>query len=192
VASIHRAVYQINISLREIEPSIWRRIQLWGDMKLPRLHRLFQLLFQWEDRHLHEFVTARHVYRQPHPDDHLFGKAIEDDSVVQINHVLPHVGDELDYVYDFGDGWRHRVVLEAILLPEAGVLYPRCVAGERKGPPEDVGGPRAYTDFLRRKLRNGSLPSTDSENFSADDINRVLQRAFHRKPSKTATSSVIK
>ena len=36
VASIHRAVYQIHISLRGIEPLIWRRIQLWGDMKLPR------------------------------------------------------------------------------------------------------------------------------------------------------------
>ena len=69
---------------------------------------------------------------------------------------------------------------------------PAASPGERAGPPEDIGGPRGYTNFLRRKLRNGSLPSGDSQVFSADDINRALQRAFHRKSSKTATPSVIK
>ena len=167
-------------------------IQLWGDMKLPRVHRLFQLLFQWEDRHLHEFVTARHVYREPHPDDHLFGKAIEDEGVVQINHVLPHVGDELDYVYDFGDGGATVSFWKPSYCRKPVCRIPLRRGRTRQGPPEDIGGPRGYTNFLRRKLRNGSLPSSDSHVFSADNINRALQRAFHRKPFKTATPSVIK
>lgn len=44
------------------------------------------------------------------------------------------------YVYDFGDYWQHDVLLEAVLQPAPGRKYPRCIAGERSCPPEDVGG----------------------------------------------------
>jgi hypothetical protein len=37
-------------------------------------------------------------------------------------------GDELKYVYDFGDWIEHRITLEEILDPEAGAEYPRIVA----------------------------------------------------------------
>lgn len=37
------------------------------------------------------------------------------------------VGDELKYVYDFGDWIEHRLTLEAINEPQAGVEYPRLV-----------------------------------------------------------------
>ena len=33
------------------------------------------------------------------------------------------------YRYDFGDGY-HHVLLEAILLKEEGIRYPKCIAGE--------------------------------------------------------------
>ncbi|MBM4458777.1 MAG: hypothetical protein FJ011_13580 [Chloroflexi bacterium] len=38
------------------------------------------------------------------------------------------VGDELKYVYDFGDWIEHTITLEAIGEPEQGVEYPRVVA----------------------------------------------------------------
>jgi hypothetical protein len=44
------------------------------------------------------------------------------------------------YLYDFGDGWEHKVELEKILPREAGVRYPICLGGERVCPPEDCGG----------------------------------------------------
>ena len=37
-------------------------------------------------------------------------------------------GDELKYVYDFGDWIEHRLILEEIAEPEARVRYPRIVA----------------------------------------------------------------
>lgn len=52
-----RAVYQLKVSLRDIEPPIWRRIHVWEDTKLPQLHRILQLSFNWEDYHLHDFVV---------------------------------------------------------------------------------------------------------------------------------------
>ena len=51
------------------------------------------------------------------------------------------------YVYDYGDNWRHDVVLEKV-LPAAGMVHPVCLAGERHSPPEDVGGVSGYEEFL--------------------------------------------
>ena len=58
-------------------------------------------------------------------------------------------GDTCQYEYDFGDGWEHTVTLEAILPKEKGVVYPRCIAGERACPPEDCGGSGGYERFLQ-------------------------------------------
>jgi hypothetical protein len=44
------------------------------------------------------------------------------------------------YEYDFGDNWRHEVVIEKLLPIEAGIRYPKCIGGARACPPEDVGG----------------------------------------------------
>ena len=54
----------------------------------------------------------------------------------------------MDYAYDFGDGWSHRLTVEKVLAPEPGGSYPRCVSGRRACPPEDVGGPWGYDEFL--------------------------------------------
>ena len=52
------------------------------------------------------------------------------------------------YEYDMGDGWRHTLLIEKSVPPEAGVKYPRCVDGKRACPPEDCGGPWGYGDFV--------------------------------------------
>ncbi|HYA40778.1 MAG TPA: plasmid pRiA4b ORF-3 family protein, partial [Syntrophobacteraceae bacterium] len=52
------------------------------------------------------------------------------------------------YEYDFGDCWLHDVLLEAILLKEQGVKYPRCIDGKRACPPEDCGGVPGYHRVL--------------------------------------------
>ena len=40
------------------------------------------------------------------------------------------------------------VTLESFREAKKGERYPRCLGGERKGPPEDVGGPFGYENFL--------------------------------------------
>ena len=61
---------------------------------------------------------------------------------------MPRVGSHFEYLYDFGDSWRHDLLLEAILMPQPNAHYPRCVAGERRTPPEDVSGTLGYEDYL--------------------------------------------
>jgi len=66
----------------------------------------------------------------------------------RIHHVVQRVGTEFEYVYDFGDDWEHDLLLEAILQPDPNIPYPRCIAGERNCPPEDVGGSGGYENYL--------------------------------------------
>ena len=52
------------------------------------------------------------------------------------------------YVYDFGDYWRHRIVVEKVFTATRGGRDPACVGGRRACPPEDCGGTWGYAEFL--------------------------------------------
>ena len=52
------------------------------------------------------------------------------------------------YLYDFGDGWRHSVLLEKIAPLEGTMVLPECLAGRRRCPPEDCGGAGGYESLL--------------------------------------------
>jgi hypothetical protein len=185
-----KAIYQLRVTLRDIEPEIWRTIQVAEDTKLPRLHRILQILFNWEDYHLHDFIVGRRTFSVPDPEDEEFERKVLDERNVQIKHVLTWVGSRMLYVYDFGDNWQHDILLEAILLPDEGAFYPRCVAGARNAPPEDVGGTGGYGRYLEaladaeheeheNMLRwRGEF---DSEAFSLDEVNAALRRTFYRR-----------
>jgi hypothetical protein len=85
----------------------------------------------------------------------LFGVPDEDadyvinEKAAMVKHVLPRVGSSLRWDYDFGDGWEHDVVVEAIDSPQEGKRYPVCLDGERACPPEDCGGVGGYEELLR-------------------------------------------
>lgn len=61
---------------------------------------------------------------------------------------FPRRGAAAHYEYDFGDGWEHQLLLEAILPRQARHRYPLCVAGARACPPEDCGGVYGYDELL--------------------------------------------
>jgi hypothetical protein len=55
---------------------------------------------------------------------------------------------EISYLYDMGDSWQHRIIVEKLKAAEPGVLYPQFLGGERRCPPEDCGGMPGYYEFL--------------------------------------------
>lgn len=189
-----RAVFQFKVTLRDIEPPVWRRIQVWEDIKLPQLHRVLQLLFNWEDCHLHDFVVGQRRYSVPDPDD----VKVTDEKLVPLNRIVDHVGDRFEYAYDFGDGWQHEILLEAILLADAEAFYPCCIAGARNGPPEDAGGAGGYADYLealadpKHEEHENMLAwrgPFDPEAFSLNAINALLARTFHRRAASRRAAS---
>jgi len=54
----------------------------------------------------------------------------------------------LRYLYDFGDGWEHTIKIERITDAVPGIAYPRLIEATGRCPPEDIGGPWGYGDFL--------------------------------------------
>ncbi|MBV8402280.1 MAG: plasmid pRiA4b ORF-3 family protein [Acetobacteraceae bacterium] len=46
----------------------------------------------------------------------------------------------IEYMYDFGDSWEHRLTVTHIRPGDPNLSYPRYIRGERNGPPEDCGG----------------------------------------------------
>lgn len=138
-------VYQLRIDLRDIRPPIWRRVLVPGDMSLADLHNVIQTLFNWLDYHLHIFDIFGLHYGVPDPDDFM---EVRDENDLRLATFIAGEGVSFDYTYDFGDDWRHSIKVEKILEPDAERFYPVCIKGRRNGPPEDVGGPWGYAEFL--------------------------------------------
>jgi hypothetical protein len=174
-------VYQLKVTLQNTKPPVWRRIQVRASITLPRLHDTIQLAMGWTDSHLHQFIIGGVEYGLPDPD---FGGDMRSEQRVKLERVVTNEKDQFDYEYDFGDSWTHRIVLEKILPVEPERHYPRCLAGKRACPPEDVGGAWGYAEFLVA-IRNTKHPEHDEmlewsggafdpEAFSLDEINQAL------------------
>ena len=68
----------------------------------------------------------------------------------KVSKIVPKNGKRFrfEYEYDFGDGWEHEILFEGCLKAEKGTRYPLCMEGQRACPPEDVGGPFGYQEYL--------------------------------------------
>jgi Plasmid pRiA4b ORF-3-like protein len=149
--SVAERVARIKISLAEIEPVIWRLVEVPVGMRLKALHDVIQASFGWWNYHLYEFEAGDRRYGIPDPDL-VFDREVRSARNVKLEALIARGHTRMVYTYDFGDGWRHDVAIEAVEEGVPGVLYPRLVAGERRGPPEDVGGPYGYFEFLEAIL----------------------------------------
>ena len=101
----------------------------------------------WTDSHLHQFEKDEKKWGivqlyEDEKDDVL------DDGDVTLAEVLKTEGDSMRYEYDFGDCWWHEVVLEKTIPASTAVKTPVCLGGDRRCPPEDVGGVSGYQKFL--------------------------------------------
>ena len=139
-------VIQFKITLDHIEPPIWRRILLTGDLTFADVHLILQAAMGWQNSHLHEFRLGDRRVGVPDPE----AGEIEDERKVRLAQVELQAGETFRYVYDFGDGWTHAILVEKVVPADTRFLYPVCMAGARACPPEDSGGPPGYAEFLRK------------------------------------------
>ena len=136
----------LKITLDDVEPVVMRRIDVPLTIRLDRLHLVMQAAMGWTNSHLYE-IRARDIgWGRPDPT---FGDGPLDASKARLIDVLEDVGvRSLKYLYDFGDGWEHSVRIERITDAVPGIPYPRLLEVVGRCPPEDVGGPWGYRDFL--------------------------------------------
>ena len=143
--TVDTSIYQLKITLKEIKPPIWRRVQVLSSTNLGKLHQIVQEAMGWYDCHLHQFLIDGVEYGQSEPE---YDFKVSDEKKVKLAQVVRGEKFKFYYSYDFGDGWEHEILVEKILPREPEVVYPICLKGKRACPPEDCGGPWGYPEFL--------------------------------------------
>lgn len=148
-------IFQFKITLNDIKPTIWRRIQVPETYTFWDLHVAIQDAMGWYDCHLHDFEVGK----TRTPSEKHFG--IPDPYGDDFREILPgwkfsikdyfsiNGNTQAKYWYDFGDDWRHAVKLEKVLPAISDISYPRCIDGQRACPPEDCGGIPGYYEILK-------------------------------------------
>jgi len=141
-------VYQIKISLCSSDPLIWRRILIPSSVLLSDLHIVIQNCMGWQNYHLHQYIKEGNLYSENSGDDLWEEMDTIDYNGMKLSDLLHNESDSMIYEYDFGDGWKHNLIVERVLPLDEGVNYPICTAGEMHCPPEDCGGMHGYYDML--------------------------------------------
>ena len=135
----------LGLSVVGCTPRIWRRIVVREAMWLARLHDSIQVAFDWFDYQTHTFTLGDLRLGNPAKGD---GHLVEDDRDITLLDAELVKRGAMTYDYHFGEGWRVDIRVEAVVQVVKGEVYPRCLAGERAGPPEDCGGVDAHHDML--------------------------------------------
>lgn len=104
------AGYIVKIAIEDTHPPVWRRVVVPEKITFGDMHEIIQILFGWEDEHLHGFtIPSKYI-------------AIDDEGWPGNSHHYSEDGTLLEkflltnkwirYTYDFGDEWRHRIQYE--------------------------------------------------------------------------------
>jgi hypothetical protein len=178
------SIYELYVGIEHIEPLIWRQLLVPGTITLPNLHDLLQLSMGWTNSHLHSFTFGKKTFGMAGVDDfeelHML-----DERKQTLEAALGEGMREFLYEYDFGDSWRCRIAVKLLARANLEWHYPLCTGGARAAPPDDVGGPPGYEEFLaaikdpKHKEHENMLiwigGAFDPEGFDLNAINRTLR-----------------
>ncbi|MCL1530268.1 plasmid pRiA4b ORF-3 family protein [Xanthomonas nasturtii] len=140
-------VYQLQVSLVDSTPLIWRRVQVTGAVRLATLHRVLQAAMGWNAVHPYEFDLGGGRYGEAGLDVPERSR-LKHAARVSVESAVGEL-EWFDYFYGAGAGWQHRVQVEAILPPDAGLRVARCLDGANACPPENSQGLQAYQALLQ-------------------------------------------
>jgi hypothetical protein len=171
-------VFELRIQVRDIKPEIWRRLLVPAEVPLGVLHEVIQVSFGWQNSHLHDFMLGNIRIGMADVEDEIF---CIDEFAAPLGAVA-NVGSSFLYRYDFGDDWKHDVMVEGISSDGDGVIT--CTGGARACPPEDCGGTRGYANLLEiladcqhpehKETKTWAGRRFDPEKFDMAAVNRKL------------------
>ncbi len=179
-------IYQLKITLKKMEPRIWRRVLVSGNVTMTTMHKIIQVVMGWTNSHLHLFrLTSGEILSDPRFKLDFLPRP-KAEWTRNLRTAAPEIGSQFRYDYDFGDGWLHEVVVEDILPVGSRKRVPRCIAGENRCPPENSGGPRGYSTLLdvmrdihhpeHKKMLDWYGSDFDPRGFDLEDVNQSLRR----------------
>ncbi len=180
-------ILELDITLKESKPKIWRRVHVPADMTFYELHYVVQFAMGWTNSHLHQFVVGKgqEYIHPPFPDDE---EEATDSRETKISAHLAAPKDKITYEYDFGDGWEHEVVVKKVLEADPKQHYPVLIEGAGACPPEDCGGIWGYAEMLETLKKPGTEAyeeltewlgeEFDPEEFELEETNEFYFKDF--------------
>jgi hypothetical protein len=174
---------QFRLSVKDVQPEIWRKLLVSSDVTLEKLHHVLQVLMGWHGRHLYAFVINEKRYSSPIEDD---GTRHDNLIRTKLSSIFTADTKVITYEYDFRDRWEIELQYEP---KEAGLRKTQlaeCIEGSRHGPVEDSGGCRDYMEKSRiyanpqhkrhDEVRNWIGPKFDPEAFDIRQTNEKLKK----------------
>lgn len=146
------------------ETNIWRRISIPSGYSFHDLHEVIQIVFGWENYHLHEFNAAEIMIAADENDDiDMMPDKFRYESAVSLDLILLNV-KSLTYVYDFGDWWEHKIKVEKII--DSDIDVPQLI---------DYGGTMVIED-----CHDGETLMEEAKDkaVNAIEINAILEETF--------------
>ncbi len=152
ISEDYSEVLQLKITIKGIKPPIWRRVEIPDNYTFFHLHHVIQEAMGWLDYHLHSFEICMkgttdviQEIGEPSPEDFT---ELDDEQLIPVRPLLESQDITVNYLYDFGDYWEHKITLEKVIPRNKTSQYPRCIKGKRACPPEDCGGPPGYEELI--------------------------------------------
>jgi hypothetical protein len=167
------SVHVVKVSLHDAHPPIWRRLELPSAMTLDVVAEVMEWTFAWNGCRWHTFETAYGTFG-PRLGQELPSIDRVDEAGVALAQIADEEGAKVVYVYydfgEFGDTWRHDIVVEKIMPAVPGVAYPRCTAGRGEETPDEMSG--GIWAFNAQRAEDAAGPHLDS--FDAESETEAL------------------
>ena len=196
----HKNVLQIKVALKNFKPTIFRTFYFPANGSFIDLHAVIQETMGWDATHLFVFRKGRNLeIGIPNDWSGEYGD-FYDISKTKLKGFLENPKDSINYEYDFGDSWEHKVdvqkVIDEIELPQ----LPYCIKGANACPIEDCGGVWGYANILEI-MKNEKHPEYEEMNEWYDfenlnpfefDIDEVNDNLLEFKDCVAYHKSIIK
>lgn len=199
---------KLKINVENMPLSVFRKILVPEDINMMQLHHVIQIAMGWEFAHLFQFSDKKFrgsiTIKIPFEDDFDYSEVLKPEEITlkssfqQVRNAKPFY-----YEYDFGDSWLHKITFQKPTKKDLETFMgvPVCVDAFGACPPEDVGGPWGYTNFLdainnkkhpeyeeyREWLDLGPKEKFDEEFVDLAHINQGLKGYSNSKQWKTTS-----
>lgn len=133
----------------------------------------------WKDGHLHEFKINNTSYSEFFDEFDEQEDGSDDDQYI-ISDIFNNETNKAIYLYDFGDNWKHELIIEDFNYPSSKLhSYLECINGKMACPPENVGGVPGYYNFCEI-MDDTSHVEYDSYNdwFKSFNNNAIFKKDF--------------
>ena len=164
----------VEVALVGTRPAVRRTISIPYSLALSRFHSVLQLVMGWGDREPHVFASEDLLAGDL---DEISDPDAEDESRVAVGELLPFVGAEALYLYDFATEWRHRLRLIDL---EPGTDQIELLKGSGRCPVEGKTPQRSAGKGKKSPATAKNEPRTKASSVDIMGINQELGRLSNR------------